>query len=506
MDYENTSKTILSVTVISMTARLLSLVSTQLYIAYFGVRDPYVNVYSFALIVPNTIFTSIGTMLTTVVVPTYASLRGRNDKSAKKFLDDILSVSSFFIFLLIVIGMLLTPYFFWFSEFYDDHSRLQFGVFSLRVLMPVMFFYGLNFVFQGVLQSHGKFLLPAAVAIPSSLTVILYVLLLGERFGLHGLVIATLLGLSAQSLVMLPAVWKLGYRYRFSFDLKSPDMRRCFKMAGPVLVAASAYAINTMFNNFIALNLNWTAMLNYVYHLIVVSVTSFVFSVTAVYYPKLSVEWGDGRLQHYRESLVQIMKLLIFILVPAAFGLFALRYRLFDLLARWGEFTAYDVVVAGNMMALYALGILSMGFKEVLDRGFYAQKNTKVSAVVGFCIMGLNIVFTLLLVRVMGIFALPLSYSVSTTVGVVGLLWVMRGKTDGFGSGIWLTACKTLVASVLMLGVVYVVMRYSVIGDSFMARLAQFVLPVISGMTVYFVSAYFLKIEQLDFIIKKVFS
>lgn len=71
-------------------------------------------------------------------------------------------------------------------------------------MMPVMLFYGLNYIFQGILQSRGKYGFPAFVSVPSSLVVIFYVFALGDKYGITGLLIATFFGLSLQALILIP--------------------------------------------------------------------------------------------------------------------------------------------------------------------------------------------------------------------------------------------------------------------------------------------------------------
>ena len=75
-----------SVMVIMIASRLLALFSSQIYMSVFGTDNIYINIYSYAINIPNIIFTSIGTALSTVVIPIYVGHKavGENEK-AKKF-------------------------------------------------------------------------------------------------------------------------------------------------------------------------------------------------------------------------------------------------------------------------------------------------------------------------------------------------------------------------------------------------------------------------------------
>lgn len=65
--------TVSYVMIIMILSRLLSLVSTQIYMSFFGV-DSFLNIYSYAITIPNTIFNCFGTALGTVFIPIYAGI------------------------------------------------------------------------------------------------------------------------------------------------------------------------------------------------------------------------------------------------------------------------------------------------------------------------------------------------------------------------------------------------------------------------------------------------
>ncbi len=497
MDTKNTPLTVFSVTAITVFGRILSLISFQLYMGFYGPKDANLNIYSYALVMPNTVFTCIGTLLTTVVVPIYSGLLAKKSTAqAKKFLDDIISISSLLIGGLIIAGVLLAPVLVHFSGFKDTKEQFDYAVFSIRMLMPVMLTYGLTFIFQGILQSNGMFKLPAAVSIPSSLIVIIYVLLLGGKFGVTGLLLATFIGLLMQAVILLPAVIKTGYRFKPSFDFKSPHIITCLKLAAPVLVGVSAYQINTIFNTTIAARFNSVTLMQNVYNLVVVSILTFVYSLVAVYYPRFTVEWADDDKTAYKKSLKDVMSILIYLLIPATFGFIVIRYNLFNLLSNWGKVTTDDVLICGDLLALYSLGIWALGFKEVMDRAFYAQKNAKISGAVGVVIMGLNVVFNLSLVGALGLYAMPLSFSLSSSIGVALLIILMGRKIGSIGGGVIMLTLKCVAAGALMyvLTGLEVSFMENLLDNSIISRIIKLFVPAGTGVIIYFICTYFMNV------------
>jgi len=456
--------------------------------------------------IPNIIFTCIGTCLTTVIVPIYSGTLAKGDcERAKKFLDDIISISTIFMLALIILGLIMSPSIVWFSGYRNDSFNFNYAVFALRVLIPVMFFYGLNFIFQAILQSHHKFLLPAFVSVPSSLTVILYLLTLSESFGVTGLLFATLLGLSLQALFLLPAVLKLGYRYSPSFNMKSEDVITSFKLSGPVLIGVSAYQINSLFNISLASRFNNVALLQNVQNIVLTSVLTFIYSITSVYYPRLSALWAKENLDEYKKSLSEILSVVLFLLIPLTFGLITLRIPFFNLITNWGKITDNDISIMATILALYSFGIPAMGFKEIIDRALYSQKQTKVSAIVGFIIMALNIIFSLSLAGFLGIYSLPLSYSLSSTIGVSILIFLMYKRIGHFFNGVlslvWKCLASASIMSITILGIEHIFSSFH--NSNIIFRAAALFIPVGFGAIVYFALTYFLNVEQSRIVIEK---
>ena len=94
---------------------------------------------------------------------------------------------------------------------------------------------------------------------------------------------------------------------------------------------------------------------------------------------------------------------------------------------------------------------------------------------------------------------MPLSYAISTNLGVLLLLFILRRKIDGFGKDIFIFSFKCLFASFLMFVIVTIETNIlnNLINDTTLDRFIKLFLPVISGVAVYLGMTYILKIEQL---------
>jgi len=492
-----------SVMVIMIASRLLSLFSAQIYMSVFGTDSIYINIYSYAINIPNIIFTSIGTALSTVVIPIYVGHNavGRK-KEAKLFADNIISVSMILTLILVLFGMALSPLLVKFTGFSADKESEAYAVKSLIIVMPIMFFYALNYIFQGMLQSNGRFKLPAFVSVPSSVIVIGYVVFLSDRFGVTGLLFATILGLSMQAFILIPPLYKDGYRYRARVKLKDPDIISAGKMALPVLIGVGAYQLNMLFNSTMIARYDkgMVTILTFVQNITIQMVLAFVYSITAVIYPKLTESYAKGDINEYKSTLGSILKNVTVLLVPISFGFISVREPLLNLLVAWGRVSSESVEKAEIFLSLYAIGILGIGLKEILDRALYSIKNTRISAINGFVIMFVNVVLSLVLMNHIGAYGIPLAYSVSSLVGVANLMWQLKKQTGSYAPGLFTELLKSVLASLVMWLIVYFItnmLNGIILSDAFISRIIKLCIPALSGVVVYVVSAFVLRISSV---------
>ncbi len=495
------------VMIIMIFSRLLALLSTQVYMSFYGL-DSFLNIYSYAITVPNTIFNCFGTALSTVVIPIYAGhLAKGDDLRANNFANNIITIASAFTLVLIAAGMALSPFIVKLTAF-TGPEEYSFAVKSLMIIMPVMLFYGLNYIFQGMLQSKGKYGWPAFVSVPSSLIVIAYVFLLGDKFGISGLLVATLIGLAMQALILIPPLIGTGYRYKPNFSLKNEDMINAGRMTLNVLVGVSAYQINMFYNVTMISNFEgMTTLLTYVQNIVVYMVLAFIYSITAVLYPKLTEKAALGDTDGYKESLNTVLSNVMLLLIPITIGFIAVRKPLLGLIANWGKITETDILRASWLVVMYSIGIVGIGAKEILDRAFYALKDTKTPAINGFVVMGVNIGLSLLLIRVIGAYGIPLAYSVASLVGSAVLMILLKKKIGGYLKGFFVKFLKSTVAAAVMGFIAYFVLTLTnsaIPSDGLIERVVKLILPVGAGVISYAVMLLVLKVDVAVDIVNKI--
>jgi putative peptidoglycan lipid II flippase len=203
--------------------------------------------------------------------------------------------------------------------------------------------------------------------------------------------------------------------------------------------------------------------IEYAFALMLMAEIAIAQSVATVILPTLSAHYALGKLTELRAALVQALRAVLFLALPAAAGLILLRFPIIAFLYQRGQFTTRSTELVAWALLWYALGLPAHAVLEVLARAFYAMQDTRTPVQVGFLAMSLNILFSLLLARLFSIWGwmphggLALANSLATTLEAGALFWLMRKRLQGLegrrlARGLLQALGATLLMSVVLLG------------------------------------------------------
>ena len=158
--------------------------------------------------------------------------------------------------------------------------------------------------------------------------------------------------------------------------------------------------------------------------------------------PTFSHQAAKGERRAMQDTLGSILALLLFLTIPASVLLLQLRVPFVTLLFERGAFDREATGLTAFALSFFALGLVGHAVVEITARGFYALKDTITPVVVGVVAMIGNVLLSLILIRPLAHGGLALANSLATTVEMLVLLWLLRGKLGGWGE-------RRVVASVL---------------------------------------------------------
>jgi putative peptidoglycan lipid II flippase len=324
----------------------------------------------------------------------------------------------------------------------------------MRLMLAGTVIFGISGLVMAALNATQHFLAPAAAPVLYNGAIILAAATLAPAYGVHGLAIGVVLGALAHLLVQLPALWRKGWRPQPALSLSDPGVRKVGLLMGPRVLGLFFVQLHFLVNTILASGLDVGALsaLNYAWLLMLLPQGVIAQGVATVVFPTFSALSASGQLDALRRTFERALRVIIFLVAPAAMLLFVLREPVIALLLERGAFDAQSTRLVAYALQFYLIGLLFHSMLEIIVRGFYALQDTWTPVSIGVLAMIGNIALSLALVGRLSFGGLALANSLATLVETCALLWLFgRRLPAGLDwRSLLVAAFKTLTAAALM--------------------------------------------------------
>ncbi len=388
-------------------------------------------------------------------------------------------------------------------------SKRDLTVHLTRIMFPFILLVSLAALAMGVLNSKGRFFIPASASTFFNLGSVLVGVAgyyIAPRWGQHpvvGMAIGVLVGGMLQFLIQIPSLRRVGFHYRPALNFRDPGLVRIMHLIGPMILGAAAVQINVLINkSFASYGEGWIAWLQQSFRLIHLPIGMFGVAISTVTLPVLSRATAHQDMKEYREAIAHAFRLMVLLTVPASVGLIVLREPIIRLIYERGMFDPNSTRQVANALLYYALGLCSFSAVKIATDGFYALKDTRTPVIVSFIAICMNLLLNyLFIVRLHWDHrSLALATSCSLTVNSMTLLWLLRRRVDGIGGrSILIVLGKVLLASGMMGYVAWwcstrIAVQWGTTGV--LVRLSQVGVSITVGVFVLTVAYHFLRISE----------
>jgi len=327
-----------------------------------------------------------------------------------------------------------------------DPEKQQLTIELTRILFPFIIFVSLAAVYMGLLNSLGSFALPASASTVFNITSILFGLGFGYLYDPHlgplsiyGFAWGTVLGGAMQLIIQMPKAAGFGYKMKPLFDWKHPDLIKVYQLALPAIAGVAAVQVN------VVVNATWASYMgegavtyfNNAFRLMQLPIGLFGVAIGMVVLPSVSRSVAQENMYHFRIRVVEGIKLALFLTVPASIGLFFLSGPLVSVIYQHGKFTEADALATSQLLQAFTLGLAGYACIKVMAPTFYALDMPRVPVMISIRAIGLNLVFTFILIKVfgLGLVALPLSVSLVALLNLFQLAFALSKKLGSLTTG-----------------------------------------------------------------------
>ena len=359
--------------------------------------------------------------LSTAMVPLYTELRtGSGDGAtadADVFASNLISWLLLGFPILVAVGIWLAPAYVPFLASGFDPEKISLTVRLTRIVFPFIALIGVAAVVMGVLTAHRRFFAASFAPVWFNVGMLIGILVLSGRTAppILGVAAGVLLGGAAQLASQLPALFRLGFRFRFHIVPIHPRIRDLVRRMGPAVLTLAVTQVNLMVDNKLASHLSdgGISALQYGMRLFQLPLGVLAVSVATALLPRMSESWATRNLDRYYAYVHEGMVVTALALLPAMVGFWALGPDVIRLLFEHGSFTVADTLRTSHVLSFYLIGLLPYGWVYVLTRAAYAQGKTRFPLFAAALATGLNVGLDLALVRSMGAAGLALATAIA---------------------------------------------------------------------------------------------
>jgi putative peptidoglycan lipid II flippase len=398
-------------------------------------------------------------------VPVFAEYKSTRDHpEVKDLADHVAGVLGTVLMGVTVLGILAAPVavMVFAPGFVRLPDKYALTVDMLRITFPYLLFISLTAVCGGILNSYGRFGVPAFTPVFLNLSLIAAALWLAPHTDAPGRALAwgVLAGGVLQLAFQLPFLQRLRLLPLPRFGFRHPGVQRVLKLMLPAIFGVSVAQINLMVDTLIASFLR-TGSVSWLYYsdrLMEFPLGMLGIALATVVLPSLSQQHAKASAEGFSRTLDWALRWVILIATPATAGLLVLAGPMLSTLFQYGEFGAQDVEMASRSLVTYSLGLVGFILVKVLAPGFYARQDMRTPVRIGVVAMLSNIGFNVLLVFPLAHAGLALATSLSAFLNA-GLLYrglrrqgAYRPRNGWRALGLRIALATLVMAVVLWLG------------------------------------------------------
>ena len=208
--------------------------------------------------------------------------------------------------------------------------------------------------------------------------------------------------------MQLPALLKLGFRFRWRLELGNPRLHELWSLMWPSVIAGAAVQVNVVVNGMFASEFDGgRSWLNCAFRLMQFPIGLFGVSLATVTLPSVARKFAqDGLAGAFRYTVRSSMRLRhCFSAHSGGGGVWhcAGRSRIIGLIYQHGHFSARDTSQTALVLQAYAVGLAGYAAIKVLTPCFYALNLPRTPLRISLVAIGVNLALNLANANVFGL-------------------------------------------------------------------------------------------------------
>ncbi len=455
----NTNQSMVSsagkVSLATAVSRVMGLVREQVQAYFFGAgmaTDAFVTAFR----IPNLLRDLFAEgALSSAFIPIFKEKMIRRGKEeAFRLANYTLSDLTVIVSAVVALGIIFTPAIIYISAkgFTEDPIKFELTVNLTRIMFIFLLLVSISAVQMGVLNSAGRFGVPALSPTLFNVGMIIAPIFLYNYFSMpiYTLAIGVIIGGIGQIVFQLPSLRRIGFKYRFRANFKDDGVRRIGRLLSPMVLGLSASRINILINTLLASFCGAGAIsyLNYAFRLMHFPLGVFGVALGTVALPKISEDVARNQTDQLVKTFNEAFGLSMFLIVPSAVYLAGFGEDIIRLIYQRGAFDASDTVNTASALFFYSFGLVGFAGVRVAAPVYYALGDARRPMYYSIISVALNIILNFAFIPFWGFGGLAAASSIAGLANLGLLIANMKNKIMGLSfSHLGIHLLKTIIGA-----------------------------------------------------------
>lgn len=325
-----------------------------------------------------------------------------------------------------------------------DQTHDAVTIMRIIALNPLLF--TISGILTAVQQTFGRFFFYALAPILYNVCIIASVYIFKDSLGLIGLGVGALAGAVLQLLIVCLGLIGMNFKWMPVINVRTPDFRRILRNLPARSIDQGIDSINSIVetNRASVLGRGNITFYENAYTLHLVPILMIGTTIATAAFPRLNERLAQGRPDLFRKDFLQVLRVMIWIILPVAVITFFARAYFARLIYK--NISPEIALILGFLVA----AIIFRTVYTIISRYFYAQKDTRTPLFVSLFAIALNIYLAFTLARPLdlggyGIAGLAIAQSIVAAAEVLILVIIMVWRDPRlFNSEFWNGIARTL--------------------------------------------------------------
>jgi putative peptidoglycan lipid II flippase len=478
--------------------------------------------YAVANTVPNALYDLLlGGILSAVIVPLLVQAAHEDADGGDAYAQRLVTMVTVVLTITAILAVLLAPVIISAYAHTATPAQRALAVTFARFFLPQLLFYGIGATFGAILNVRGSFAAPMWAPVLNNVVVIAAgitfdvmthkVPRVGHLTHSQTLVlgIGTTAGVVLQTIALLPALRRIGFRLKPRWDWRGAGLRRAGPFAGWVL----GYVITNQLGFLVIVELAGAvgkgkgvyAIYSNAYVLFSLPYAIVAVTVITALFPGMSRSAVSGDEPAVAQSLARGLSIAGVVLVPATVMLIVLGPAIAIVVFQHGNTAPIYAHRTGQVLAAFGIGLLPFSVFQMQLRAWLAVRDSRTPMLVNVAATAVNLLLDVVLYVTLPTrdkaIGLALGYSLSYVVGaLVFTLLLRRRMVAAEPTHVIRTHVRLLLAGLIAAIPVELITR--LIGSGTAAKPVGALITVavagVPGLVVFVLIARRLRIQELD--------